>query len=131
MDATGQAEQLVRAVYPALAAGDRDTLASLLADDFEAAFCAGLPHGLGGVRRGAGTAITEGWWAIGRAFAVLAEIEEVVPCEDGRVLVRGTYRGSERATGRVVEAEFMHLWTAAGGRLTHLRQLTDTAAWAG
>lgn len=123
-------EELVRRLYEALRTGDRDTLAGeLLHEDFEGSFCEGLPGDLGGVHRGAETVIHEGWWAIGRAFAVLAEPEEWIGCADGRLLVRGRYRGVARATGAPVDAEFMHLWTAHDGRLTELRQLTDSARW--
>lgn len=121
--------ELVARVYPALASGDRDALLAALAPDFEAELAAGMPYGLGGTRHGAEAMIDTGWWAIGRRFAVVAEPEEWVACEDGRLLVRGTYRGHERATGHVVEAAFDHLWAARDGRLVALRQLTDTALW--
>jgi uncharacterized protein len=46
------------------------------------------------------------------------------------VTVTGTYRGTQRATGRTLEAEFCHLWTVADGLITGFRQFTDTAAFA-
>jgi ketosteroid isomerase-like protein len=122
-------EQLARRMYPALAAGDRAALGELLADDFEGSFCQGLPGGAGGVHRGAAAALRDGWWAIGRAFAIAAEPEEWIACADGRLLVRGRYRGSARATGAPLDAEFAHLWTARDGRIAALWQLTDSAAW--
>lgn len=121
--------ELVRAVYPALAAGDRDALARLLDPDFEATFTEGLPFGIGGTHRGAQAAQRDGWWAIGRAFDLHAEPREWIDCTDGRLLVLGRYFGRARASGAPIDAEFAHLWTAGGGRLTRLWQLTDSARW--
>lgn len=123
-------EELVQRVYAALLAGDRETLGELLDPDFEGVLADGMPLALGGRRRGAQAMQREGWWAIGRAFEVRAEPEEWIPCEDGRLLVLGRYRGRARATGGPLDAAFAHLWTARAGRLVALWQLTDTARWA-
>ena len=48
-------------------------------------------------------------------------------CPDGRLLVLGRYVGSGRATGTPLDAAFVHLWSAADGRLTAVWQLTDSA----
>lgn len=120
---------LVRAVYPALAAGDRPTLIGLLHPDFEGNLTEGLPFGLGGTRRGAEAMIDDGWWTIGRAFALRAEPAEWIPCRDGRLLVLGRYRGRARSAGTAVDAAFAHLWTARDGRLLRLWHLTDSARW--
>jgi ketosteroid isomerase-like protein len=122
-------EALARRLYPALAAGNRDALLELLDSDFRAHFADGMPFGIGGEHAGAPAAIAEGWWEIGRAYSVRAEPREWIRAADGRLLVVGRYHGRARATGRNFEAEFMHLWESAGGRLVTLRQLTDTAAW--
>jgi 2-(1,2-epoxy-1,2-dihydrophenyl)acetyl-CoA isomerase len=122
-------QPLVIGVYDALARGDADALGELLDPDFEAHFADGLPLGIGGRHVGAAAAMRGGWWAIGRAYSLRAVPEEWIPTADGRLLVLGVYRGSARATGAAVEAGFAHLWTAAGGRLVALRQLTDTARW--
>lgn len=120
---------LVRGVYTALAAGDAAALGTLLAPAFEAEVAEGMPLGLGGCRRGAEAMIRDTWWPIGRAYAVRPEPQEWILCEDGRLLVLGRYRGRARASGRPLDAGFAHLWTARDGRLTALRQLTDTARW--
>lgn len=120
-------EELVRAVYAALAAGDREALLRLLHPDFEGTLTESLPFG--GVHRGAEAMIENGWWAIGRAFAVRAEPLEWIPCADGRLLVLGRYAGRARATGAPLDAAFAHLWSGSDGRLSALRQLTDSAQW--
>jgi 2-(1,2-epoxy-1,2-dihydrophenyl)acetyl-CoA isomerase len=118
---------LVAALYPALAKGDRDTIERLVAPDFEATLTAGLPGGVGGVHRGRDDMIDNGWWALGRLFRVRAEPCQWMVCPDGRLLVVGRYLGSGRASGAPLDAAFVHLWSAEDGRLTGLWQLTDSA----
>jgi ketosteroid isomerase-like protein len=121
--------ELVAAIYPALAAGDEATVRELIDPGFVGDIAEGMPLGLGGRREGAEEMIDHGWWAIGRVFRVRAEPQEWVPCADGRLLVRGRYLGRARSTGASLDAEFTHLWSARDGRLTAIRQLTDTALW--
>jgi 2-(1,2-epoxy-1,2-dihydrophenyl)acetyl-CoA isomerase len=122
------ATELLARVYPAISTGDRATLEQLLAPGFVASVTEGMPVG-GGTHEGAQAMIDDGWWAIGKRFAVKAEPREVIACADGRTLVLGRYRGRERATGHEVDAAFSHLWSSRNGQLTALIQITDTARW--
>ncbi len=119
---------LPEAVYAALVRGDEAALREVLSPDFVAVFAAGMPVAAG-EHRGADAAIREGWWAIGAAFSAQAHPVEFISCGTGRLLVRGVYRGTARATGHRFEAAFFHLWTVSGEQLVALEQLTDTAAW--
>jgi len=121
---------LVSRLYAALASGDRQELDAVLDPAFVGELSPGMPSGLGGRRVGAAAMRRDGWGAIGRVFAVAPHVEEMIPCSDGRLLVVGMYRGTARETGKPVEAGFTHLWASEAGRLTHLRQTTDTACWA-
>ena len=118
----------MRGLYAALAAGDREGVLGRLHPGFVAQFADGMP--VGGGRADGPQEALEHWWAIGRAFAVVAEPEEVWTCADGRLVVRGRYRGHARDDAeRVVDAAFAHFWTVAEGRLVQLHQVTDTARW--
>ena len=117
---------LVAALYPALAKGDRQAVSALLDPDFEGTVTAGLPGGTGGVHRGRDAMIEEVWWALGRLFRVRAEPCQWMTCPDGRLLVIGRYVGSGRASGAPLDAAFVHLWSAEAGRLTAIWQLTDS-----
>ncbi len=119
--------ELVTALYPALAKGDREALAGLVADDFEGTLTEGLPSGIGGVHRGRDDMIEHGWWAFGRLFKVRVEPCVWMTCPDGRLLVLGRYVGSARETGAPIDAAFVHLWTADAGRLSAVWHLTDSA----
>lgn len=120
--------ELAERAYAALAMGDEPGLLSVLADDFRACFAHGMPVSAG--EHAGAEAARDAWWGIGARFGVRAEPEEFIPCSDGRLLVRGHYRGSARRDGAgALDAAFMHLWTARRGRLVTLEQLTDTARW--
>jgi 2-(1,2-epoxy-1,2-dihydrophenyl)acetyl-CoA isomerase len=119
--------ELVAALYPTLAAGDRAELARLVAPDFEGRLTESLPFGIGGIHHGLEAQIEEGWWAFGRAWAVRVEPSEWIDCADGRLLVLGRYVGRARASGVPVDAAFAHLWSARDGRLCAIWHLTDSA----
>ena len=96
-----QTEDLVKAVYAALAVGDRERLLSLLSEDFTAEFAAGMPVVPAGVTiTSPAEMIDKGWWALGREFRVRTEPSDWIPCAGGRLLVLGRYVGSVRSTGR-------------------------------
>lgn len=120
---------LAQGLYRALAEGDAAALAELLEPGFIGRTADGLPLGLGGEYVGARDMQENFWWRLGRHFRAEAQPEEYVDLPDGGLLVRGTYRGAGRASGRKLEAAFTHVLTFAEGRIVGLVQLTDTAAW--
>lgn len=125
-DATATA----KALYRALAAGDRAALDELLSERFIGHAAEGLPLGMGGEHRGREAMQRNLWWKIGKHFKVEAQPDEFRVLDDGGLLVAGHYRGVARRSGRQLDAEFTHVLAFdADGRITSLRQLTDTAAW--
>jgi 2-(1,2-epoxy-1,2-dihydrophenyl)acetyl-CoA isomerase len=121
--------ELVRTLYRALAAGDREALDAVLDPDFVGEATLGLPLGLGGRYVGARAMRREFWGVIAKNYDLAAHPQEVTLLSDGRVLVTGVYLGSARSSGRKLEAAFTHTITVAGGRITALHQLTDSARW--
>jgi 2-(1,2-epoxy-1,2-dihydrophenyl)acetyl-CoA isomerase len=119
-----------QALYRALASGDRPAVTALLSDDFVGHAAEGLPLAMGGEHRGAEAMQRNLWWKIGKHFKVEAQPDELRVLDDGDLLVTGHYRGVARRSGRGLDAEFTHvLRFDQDGRITSLRQLTDTAAW--
>lgn len=117
-------------LYRALAAGDRDTLGSLLHPEFVGHATEGLPLDMGGEHAGPEAMQLNLWWQIGRHYKVEAQVDEFRSLDDGRLFVAGHYRGEARATGKRLDAAFIHvIGFSADGRISALNQLTDSAAW--
>jgi uncharacterized protein len=45
------------------------------------------------------------------------------------VVVEGRYKGTMRATGTAVDAQFAHVWRLRGDRIVRFQQYTDTRQW--
>jgi 2-(1,2-epoxy-1,2-dihydrophenyl)acetyl-CoA isomerase len=117
------------ALYQALAAGNRRRLAELLHPDFEGRVTEGLPLGLGGEYHGPDDMCRDFWGRIGRSFAVQAVPAEYCLLPDGRLMVTGRYTGTARGGGPL-NADFVHFFRFANGRIVGLVQLTDSVQWA-
>jgi len=124
------AADLAQHLYKALATGDGPALDTLLTPDFHGVLADGMPFGIGGEHDSAEAMRRDGWGAIGRHFAAVAEPDRFLPLEDGRLLVTGRYTGNGRRGGGPVDAAFAHLITVTGGRISVLEQYTDTVRWA-
>jgi len=90
---------LARALYAALAAGDRDQLDALLHPEFTGRTAEGMPFGIGGQHDGPAAMRRNGWGAIARHFEARAEPDRFLDLADGRLLVTGRYRGRGRQGG--------------------------------
>ncbi len=120
---------LARALYAALAAGDRDQLDMLLHPEFIGHTAEGMPFGIGGRHDGPGAMRRNGWGAIARHFDACAEPDRFLDLTDGRLLVTGRYRGNGKQGGATLDAAFAHLIEVDQGRIRALEQYTDTARW--
>ena len=117
-------------LYDALRGGDRKALAVLLHPEFIGHTTAGLPLDLGGEHSGPDEMQRDFWWRIGRHYVAEARPDEMRRLDDGRLFVRGRYRGHGRESGNPLDAEFVHVLTfAADGTIVRLDQLTDSASW--
>lgn len=117
-------------LYQALAAGDREALGALLHPDFVGHATEGLPMEMGGEHVGPETMQKKLWWRIGRHYKAEAHVDEFHGLDDGRLYVGGHYRGEARASGKRLDAAFIHvIGFASDGRISALDQLTDSAAW--
>jgi len=128
MEATSPAD-LARALYAALAAGDRAQLDALLHPEFTGRTAEGMPFGIGGDHEGPAAMRRNGWGAIARHFEARAEPEQFLDLADGRLLVTGRYRGRGKQGGAALDAAFAHLIAIDQGRIRSLEQFTDTARW--
>jgi 2-(1,2-epoxy-1,2-dihydrophenyl)acetyl-CoA isomerase len=120
---------LARALYAALAAGDREQLDALLHPEFTGRTAEGMPFRIGGDHDGPAAMRRNGWGAIARHFEARAEPEKFLDLADGRLLVTGRYRGRGKQGGTTLDAAFAHLIAVDQGRIKSLEQFTDTARW--
>ncbi|MFD9941652.1 nuclear transport factor 2 family protein [Nonomuraea sp. NPDC059023] len=123
------ASQVVKGFYSAAQAADGGAILALLHPGFEARTAPGMPCGAGGHFSGPTEALTRVWGAVFAEYDTAPYDETWQETADGTVVVTGRYRGRARATGREYEAEFVHLWRVADGRISRLHQYTDTARW--
>jgi ketosteroid isomerase-like protein len=116
-------------LYAALAKRDIPGAVALLAPDvvFE------TPEGqafVGGRHSGRDAAVSGVWGRLAQDWEpITAEVAEMVPLTDGRVLVTGRYRGILKSNGNRLDTDFAHLWTVREGQAVHLKVFTDTAVW--
>src|SRR5262245_11982765 len=122
----------VRRIYAAFIAGDLAAVVGLMAEDIELippVFAGITPvpgwgrswHGRREVAQYLGTL------AETLEFEVFQADEFIVAAEN--VVVLGHERCRVRATGRVVEANWVQIFTFRNGTVTRHREYSDTAAW--
>jgi 2-(1,2-epoxy-1,2-dihydrophenyl)acetyl-CoA isomerase len=120
---------LARALYAALAAGDREQLDALLHPEFTGRTAEGMPFGIGGNYESPMAMRRNGWGRIAKHFEARAEPEQFLDLADGRLLVTGRYHGHGKQGGAALDAAFAHLIAIDQGRIKSLEQFTDTVRW--
>jgi ketosteroid isomerase-like protein len=117
---------LVKRAYKAFGKGDIKALLKTTADDieWETPQVKGMPFG--GSRRGKGE--------VEEFFRLLAEHEEVLEftpqefiAEGKQVVVIGRFQGRVKATGKVAETPWVHVFKIQKGKITRFFELFDTA----
>ncbi len=126
-DAANQA--VVQALYRAFAANDGATIGGLLATDLVWIEAESGPYADRNPYNGPG-AVFEGVFArIGADYAGFVVTPVTYISSGDRVVALGRYTGTNRATGEALDAQFAHVFTVVGGKVTGFQQYTDTAQW--
>jgi ketosteroid isomerase-like protein len=119
--------QLVQQAYQSIKAGDIPSFLTLLAHDvqWQMPRIANVPF--------AGT--WQGREQVGEFFRKMPEVQDIVEFEPehfiaqgDKVVVLGRFCMHVKATGRDSRSEWVHIWTAKDGAITHMREYVDTAA---
>jgi ketosteroid isomerase-like protein len=116
-------------LYQAFAAHDGRALRALLTPGFRGVVAEGMPHGFGGVYEGAETMLRDCWGPVFALVDLRPRPTEYLPVAADRMVVLGRYEGTARGTGRPLSAAFAHVLRFAGGRVSEIVQITDTARW--
>ena len=120
---------IVRAWYHAVSTGGGMTAPDLVADDARWQLMDGFP--VGGVWVGKPAIFERYTPELMRIFSdIRAFPAEIIAIGADRVLSTGSYRGTTVA-GQSFEVPFAHVWTVVEGKITSLRQYTDTLLFAG
>jgi ketosteroid isomerase-like protein len=119
---------IVRRIYRAIVEGDIPTRLSLVTDDFDLTFFgsekipwAGRWRGKDGLGRFLGTI------ADALEFQVFSPDEFIAA--GNNVVVLGHERCRVRATGKIIDASWAHVWTVRSGLISRHLEYSDTAAW--
>jgi uncharacterized protein len=124
-------EQVVLRLYAAFGQGDMQGIMDVLAEDVDWLFV-GRPEDVpfAGQRHGH-EQMKEFFGIVGETAGEIYEFgpREVMSFDD-KVLVLGHERVRVRATGRVFETDWAHLFTVHDGKIVRLREFYDTATMA-
>jgi uncharacterized protein len=124
-------EQVVLRLYAAFGQGDMQGIMDVLAEDVDWLFV-GRPEDVpfAGQRHGH-EQMKEFFRIVGETAGEIYEFgpREVMSFDD-KVLVLGHERVRVRATGRVFETDWAHLFTVHDGKIVRLREFYDTATMA-
>lgn len=126
-DAANQA--VVESLYRAFRAGDGATIAGLLDPGLVWIEAENGPYADRNPYNGPG-AVFEGLFArLGAEYEGFVVTPVTFVASGDRVVALGRYTGTNRGTGEALDAQFAHVFTVSGGKVTHFQQYTDTAQW--
>ena len=118
----------VRRLYEAFAAGDVDTIITLMSPDIEWVEAENFPYADNNPYRGPEAVLTGVFGRLGTEWQGFgAHPEEYIDGGD-TVVVLGRYAGTCVATGKAMNPQMAHVLRVSDGRITSFRQFVDTLA---
>ncbi len=124
MDNTGA----VTSVYEALDRGDIGAVVDSFDEDIEWREAEGHPYQLDGAGwRDPDTIVQNLFVKLATEWDSFTVVPAHVHDAGPTVVVEGRYRGTFKATGKTLDAQFCHIWHLRGGKVTRFQQYTDTA----
>ena len=117
---------LIRGIYEGFAAGDVAAVLGAMSPDIVWNEAENFPYADGNPYVGP-QAIAEGVFArcIGEWDGFTVGIDEILDAGD-TVVALGRYTGSCKATGKAMNAQLVHVWRVADGKIARFQQYTDT-----
>ena len=122
---TGNAD-FVRSIYEAFGRGDAPTVLAAFSPDIVWTEAESLAYADRNPYRGP-DAVAAG--VFGRLMTEWANFQvrpETFIDGGDKIVVLGRYAGTYKATNRPVNAQFVHVWTVDGDKVTRFEQFTDT-----
>ncbi|MCL4814534.1 MAG: nuclear transport factor 2 family protein [Vicinamibacteraceae bacterium] len=125
----GSSADIVKGLYDAFARGDVPAVLGAMDAHIQWREAEGFTYEAGNPYVGP-QAVAEGVF-----MRLVSEVDNftVVPERfvDGgdAVVAEGRYRGTMKATGRPIDAQFAHVWELRDGKVVRFQQYTDTKQW--
>ncbi|HKI03266.1 MAG TPA: nuclear transport factor 2 family protein [Thermoanaerobaculia bacterium] len=116
--------ELVKDLYKAFGAGDRDRILEIFDPEIEWLQNEGFPGG--GRHTGAETVLNDVFARFGREWETWQAVTDRWLDAGEAIVVLGEYRGTRRTTGKSMTAAFAHVYTLRGGRIVRFEQYADT-----
>ena len=117
---------VVRGIYDSFAAGDVPAVLGAMSPDMVWNEAENFPLadrnpyvGHDAIVQGVFARLAEQWDGFG------VEVDELLDAGDA-VVALGHYVGSNRATGKAIRAQLVHVWRLEGGKAKSFQQYTDT-----
>lgn len=120
-------EAIIETVYAAFAAGDMDTVTGAMAPDIVWMEAEGNPYADLNPYKGPDAVLTGLFARLGGEWDGFSVVPEEFVADGGRVIVFGRYHGVYKASGKTLDAPFVHSFTIMDGKIIAFQQYTDTA----
>jgi ketosteroid isomerase-like protein len=118
---------LIQSLYQAFAAGDVRAILDALDPAVQWNEAESFIYADGNPYVGPQAVLTGVFMRIGADFEGFQAIPEKFLSDGDTVAAFGRYRGKYKMTGGTVDAQFVHVFTLANGKVTAFQQYTDTA----
>ena len=119
--------QFMQGAYDKFNAGDIDGLLSMMADSVEWVLPDMSNVPFAGARSGHASVAAFFKSVLENMEPKSFDVHGMI-AQGNRVVAHGHYVWHVKATGRGFEADYVHIWTVEGGKITRLQEYTDTAA---
>ena len=117
---------LIRNLYEAFAKGDVPAVLAAMSPDIVWNEAENYPYADGNPYRGPEAILAGVFARIGSEWDGFAAVPEEYIDGGDTIVVLGRYRGTYRASGRSMDAQMVHVWRLADGRITRFDQSGDT-----
>ena len=117
---------LIRNLYEAFAKGDVPAVLAAMSPDIVWNEAENYPYADGNPYRGPEAILAGVFARIGSEWDGFAAVPEEYIDGGDAIVVLGRYRGTYRASGRSMDAQMVHVWRLADGRITRFDQRVDT-----
>lgn len=118
--------ELVQGIYAAFGAGDVPGVVSRMSPDIVWNEAENFPYADRNPYLGPEAILTGVFARIGTEWEGFAAVPAEILDAGDTVVVLGRYHGTYRETGRVLDAQLVHVWRVEDGKAVAFQQYTDT-----